>query len=60
MIYVGIDIASEKHDYFMLQQETGVVFSRSAITIPNSESGYKSSTRTFLPFVELQVIQKYV
>lgn len=41
MIYVGIDIASEKHDYFMLQQETGVVFSRSAITIPNSESGYK-------------------
>lgn len=41
MIYVGIDIASEKHDYFMLQQETGVVFSRFAITIPNSESGYK-------------------
>lgn len=41
MIYVGIDIASEKHDYFMLQQETGVVFSRSAITIPNSEVGYK-------------------
>ena len=29
MIYVGIDIASEKHDYFMLQQETGVVFSGS-------------------------------
>ena len=41
MIYVGIDIASEKHDYFMLQKETGVVFSRSAITIPNSEIGYK-------------------
>ena len=41
MIYVGIDIASEKHDYFMIQQETGVVFSRSAITIPNSEVGYK-------------------
>ncbi|MBQ9805309.1 MAG: IS110 family transposase [Clostridia bacterium] len=41
MIYVGIDIASEKHDYFILQQETGVVFSRSAATIPNSEAGYK-------------------
>lgn len=41
MIYVGIDIASEKHDYFMLQQETGVVFSRSAITVPNTEAGYK-------------------
>ena len=41
MIYVGIDIASEKHDYFMLQQETGVVFSRSAITIPNTAAGYK-------------------
>lgn len=41
MIYVGIDIASEKHDYFMLHHETGAVFSRSSITIPNSESGYK-------------------
>lgn len=41
MIYVGIDIASEKHDYFMLQEETGVVFSRIAVTIPNTEVGYK-------------------
>ena len=41
MIYVGIDIASEKHDYFMIHHETGAVFSRSSITIPNSESGYK-------------------
>ena len=41
MIYVGIDIASEKHDYFMIHQETGVVFSRSSVTIPNSEAGYK-------------------
>ena len=32
MIYVGIDIASEKHDYFMLHHETGAVFSRSSIT----------------------------
>lgn len=41
MIYVGIDIASEKHDYFMLQENTGIVFSRSAVTIPNTEAGYK-------------------
>ena len=41
MIYVGIDIASEKHDYFMLHHETGTVFSRSAVTIPNTDAGYK-------------------
>lgn len=41
MIYIGIDIASEKHDYFMLQAETGVFFSRSALTISNSNEGYK-------------------
>lgn len=41
MIYVGIDIASEKHDFFMVQAETGVVFSSSSITITNSEDGYK-------------------
>lgn len=41
MIYVGIDIASEKHDYFMLHEETGVVFSRLAVTVPNTVAGYK-------------------
>ncbi len=41
MIIVGIDVASEKHDYFMLHKETGEIFSSSAITIPNSEAGYK-------------------
>lgn len=60
MIIVGIDVASEKHDYFMLRKETGESFSSSAITIPNNEAGYKSSTRTFRPFVERRVIQKYV
>ena len=29
MIYVGIDIASEKHDFFMIQAETGITFSKS-------------------------------
>lgn len=41
MIFVGIDIASEKHDYFMIQAETGLAFSSSSITISNSEDGYK-------------------
>lgn len=41
MICFGIDIASEKHDYFMLQENAGIVFSRSAVTILNTEAGYK-------------------
>ena len=41
MIYVGIDVASQKHDYFMFQYETGLVFSKNAVTIPNSIQGYE-------------------
>lgn len=41
MIIVGIDVASEKHDYFMLRKETGEVFKSSACTIKNNEEGYK-------------------
>jgi len=41
MIIVGIDIASQKHDYFMIQKDTGVVISSSSVTIPNNEHGYK-------------------
>jgi transposase len=41
MIIVGIDVASEKHDYFMLRKETGEYFSSSALTILNNEDGYK-------------------
>ena len=41
MIYVGIDIASEKHDYYMIQGETGAVFSSKSITIANTDEGYK-------------------
>ena len=33
MIIVGIDIASEKHDYFMIQNDTGVVFSSSSVIL---------------------------
>lgn len=41
MIIVGIDVASLKHDYFMLHKETGAVFSTRSITVDNSENGYK-------------------
>ena len=41
MIIVGIDVASEKHDCFMLQKETGLVFRASSVTIGNTEEGYK-------------------
>ena len=41
MIVVGIDVASQKHDYFMLHKESGTVFKTCSVTIPNSEAGYK-------------------
>ena len=41
MICVGIDVASRKHDYFMLQKETGTVFRKKAVTVPNTEQGYE-------------------
>ena len=41
MIIVGIDVASQKHDYFMVRPDTGEVFSKTSVTIRNSEKGYK-------------------
>ena len=52
MIVVGIDIASEKHDFFMLQQDTGVTFSKTAVTIPNSELGFKKLHSDIQSFCE--------
>ena len=50
MVVVGIDIASQKHDYFMIQKDTGTVFSSSSVTIPNSEQGYKKLHADILAF----------
>lgn len=50
MIIVGIDVASAKHDYFMLHKETGTVFSSHAITILNNEEGYKKLHRDIQSF----------
>ena len=41
MVVVGIDVASQKHDYFIVKSETGEVFSKSSVTICNSDKGYK-------------------
>ena len=41
MICVGIDVASRKHDYFMLHRETGTVFKKKSVTVSNTEQGYE-------------------
>lgn len=40
MIYVGIDVASQKHDFFIMS-DTGEVFSKRSISIPNTQIGYE-------------------
>lgn len=40
MIYVGIDIASSKHDFIMLNN-SGKFSTKRSITIPNTNEGYK-------------------
>jgi len=40
MIYVGIDVASQKHDFFIMN-DLGETYITHSITIPNSNEGYK-------------------
>lgn len=49
MIYVGIDIASTKHDFIILNDD-GVFNSRRSTTIPNSNEGYKKLHETITEF----------
>ena len=51
MIYVGIDVASQKHDCFLLR-DTGEVFSKTSFTIKNDFEGYKKLHNSILQFVE--------
>ena len=51
MIYVGIDAASQKHDFF-IQRDTGEVFSKKAITIKNDINGLKKLHNSIKDFVE--------
>lgn len=49
MIYVGIDIASDKHDYFIIHDSL-VSFTRNSITISNTISGYKKLHEDIVTF----------
>lgn len=40
MIYVGIDVASEKHDFFIMNDQ-GEIYTKHSVTIPNTDVGYK-------------------
>ncbi|MBR6072278.1 MAG: IS110 family transposase [Acholeplasmatales bacterium] len=51
MIYVGIDVASQKHDCFLLR-DTGEVFSKNSFTIKNDFEGYKKLHNSIQSFVE--------
>jgi len=49
MIYVGIDVASNKHDYFIIHDSLKT-YSRNSITIPNDISGFKKLHKDILTF----------
>lgn len=40
MIYVGIDVASDKHD-FIIMNENGNMYTKRSVVIPNTNEGYK-------------------
>ena len=49
MIYVRIDVASDKHD-FMLMTENGSFYTKRSITIPNNDEGYKKLHNSITKF----------
>ena len=49
MIFVGIDVASDKHD-FMLMNDNEVFYTKHSITIPNTEDGYKNLHNSITKF----------
>lgn len=49
MIYVGIDVASQKHDYYMMSDQ-GEVYTRRSVTIPNTDEGYKKLHKSIQDF----------
>jgi len=40
MIYVGIDVASDKHDFFIMSDQ-GEIYTKHSVNIPNTDVGYK-------------------
>lgn len=59
MIYVGIDVASQKHDCFLLK-DTGEVFSKTSFTIKMILKDIKNSTIQFYNLWSQLKIQMYV
>lgn len=51
MIYVGIDVASTKHDCYLMQSETGQIYSK-PFTIENDINGFKKLQKAITTFVE--------
>ena len=59
MIYIGIDVAKDKHDCFITNSEGEVLFN--AFTIPNNADGFhdlfhpyvKPTTKKFITFFEV-------
>ena len=51
MIYVGIDVASNKHDCFIMR-DTSEVFPKKSFTINNVIEGYKKLHNSIKNFVE--------
>lgn len=51
MIFVGIDVASKKHDCFLTQDETGMIYSK-PFSIENNVDGYKKLHTAITNFVE--------
>ena len=51
MIFVGIDVASKKHDCFLTHEETGMIYSK-PFSIENNEEGYKKLHTAITNFVE--------
>ena len=49
MIYVGIDVASQKHDYYMISDQ-GEIYTRHSVTIPNTDEGYKKLHKSIQEF----------
>ena len=49
MIYVGIDVASQKHDYFIMNDQ-GEVYTHRSVTIPNTNDGYKKLHKSIQEF----------
>lgn len=49
MIYVGVDIASQKHDFFIMSDQ-GEVYTKNSITISNSLEGFKKLHKSIQEF----------